>query len=216
MTYLYGEANAEEARDFAGHMRQCDACRAEFAVFNQVHDSIVAWRNEALGPMTTATDTAFVPERIVQHERKLSALAALREFFSVSPLWLRGATAFAGLLLVALLFFAASRLRQPPVQVADGNSAPAYTRQDMEKEVQKRVDAEIARRDSEQNKQTTATVNGGSDQPRSQVAVNRVKSKRQQTANLTREERVQLAADLGLISGREEDLPFVLPDEPNQ
>ena len=105
VTYLYGEANAEEAHDFSSHMRQCDACRAEFAVFNQVHDSIVTWRNEALGQI--ATETAFVPERIVQHERKLSALAALREFFSVSPLWLRGATAFAGLLLVALLFFAA-------------------------------------------------------------------------------------------------------------
>jgi len=33
---------------------------------------------------------------------------------------------------------------------------------------------------------------------------------------LTREERVQLAADLGLIQGREEETPFVLPDEPNQ
>jgi hypothetical protein len=33
---------------------------------------------------------------------------------------------------------------------------------------------------------------------------------------LTQEERVQLAADLGLISGREEELPFVLPEEPEQ
>ena len=49
VTYLYGEANTADAQDFAAHLQQCDACRAEFAVFNQVHDSIVLWRNEALG-----------------------------------------------------------------------------------------------------------------------------------------------------------------------
>jgi hypothetical protein len=41
-----------------------------------------------------------------------------------------------------------------------------------------------------------------------------VRSKRPK--GLTQEERVQLAADLGLISGREEELPFVLPEEPDQ
>ena len=49
VTYLYDEATAEEARDFSAHMHQCDACRAEFTVFHQVHDSIVTWRNEAIG-----------------------------------------------------------------------------------------------------------------------------------------------------------------------
>ena len=43
VTHLYGEANAEEARDFSAHMQQCDACRAEFTVFHQVHDSVVTW-----------------------------------------------------------------------------------------------------------------------------------------------------------------------------
>ena len=64
VTYLYGEATAEETRDFSAHMHQCDACRAEFSVFNQVHDSIVAWRNEAIGSVamqpqvsTTAVET---------------------------------------------------------------------------------------------------------------------------------------------------------------
>src|SRR6478672_2903461 len=93
VTYLYGEATAEEARDFAGHMQQCDACRTEFNVFNQVHESIVTWRNEALGTIASteaARDNArVVSSEVVQSGRRLPALAALREFFSVSPLWLR-------------------------------------------------------------------------------------------------------------------------------
>ena len=216
VTYLYGEATVEEARDFAGHMQQCDACRAEFTVFSSVHDSIVAWRNEALGQMVSpapATETAFVTSQVVQHERKLSALAALREFFTVSPLWMRGATAFAGLLLCALIVFAVLRLWQKPVQMVKDNNAPTYSKEQFDREVQKRVDETVAsfRRDREQNGEVTSPL------PRvNSNATHRVRSKTQQSAKLTREERVQLAADLGLIPGREEDVPFVLPDEPNQ
>jgi hypothetical protein len=150
---------------------------------------------------------------VVQHVRKLSALAALREFFTVSPLWMRGATAFAGLLLCALIVFAVSRLWQKPVQVVKDNGAPAYSREQFEKEVQKQVNERVASltRDREQKGEVTNPV------PRiNSDATHRVRSKTQQSAKLTREERVQLAADLGLIPGREEDVPFVLPDEPNQ
>src|SRR6266545_2842401 len=98
--YLYGEANDADAADFRRHLQQCDACRSEFSVFNQVHESIVLWRNKALG--ASFNSAAVVPaatidsSEFVRHGRKLSALAALREFFTVSPLWLRGATAFTG------------------------------------------------------------------------------------------------------------------------
>ncbi len=50
VTYLYGEANEAEALDFRNHLRQCDSCHSEFTVFNQVHDSIEVWRNEAHSP----------------------------------------------------------------------------------------------------------------------------------------------------------------------
>ena len=40
VTYLYGEASDADALDFRNHLRQCDSCRREFTVFNQVHDSI--------------------------------------------------------------------------------------------------------------------------------------------------------------------------------
>ena len=106
VTYLYGEASEVDAKDFAGHLQQCDACRTEFGVFQQVHDSILLWRNEALGsvfsPAAVSVESTVDSTQFVRHERKLTALAALREFFSVSPLWLRAATGFAALLLCVL------------------------------------------------------------------------------------------------------------------
>ena len=102
VTYLYGEATADEAQDFAMHLQHCDACGAEVAMFNQVHDSIVSWRNEALGSSfapaaSPVVQPVSVSAPLGQREGKLSAWAALREFFTVSPLWLRGAMAKAGL-----------------------------------------------------------------------------------------------------------------------
>jgi hypothetical protein len=220
VTYLYDEATAEEARDFSAHMQQCDACRAEFTVFNQVHDSIVTWRNEAIGsvaqvPQFTSAANAFVANEVVQHERKLSALAALREFFSVSPLWLRGATAFAGLLLCALIVFAISRAWQQPVATAsDGNKK--YTEEQFQQAVQKQVE-QIGKANEAKREQVITPTNDDV-QPRDQVIARRSRPKTQSANRLTGEEREQLAADLGLIPRREEELPFVLPEgeEPNQ
>ena len=58
VTYLYGEASELDAKDFAIHLQQCEACRSEFGVFQQVHDSIGLWRNEALG---SAFNPAVLP-----------------------------------------------------------------------------------------------------------------------------------------------------------
>src|SRR6267143_1361699 len=122
VTYLYGEANEVEARDFTEHLQQCDTCGSEFGVFRQVHDSILLWRNEALGssfsPAAVSIESTVDSTQFVQHERKLTALAALREFFSVSPLWLRAATGFAALLLCVLGALAISRTWNKPVRLA--------------------------------------------------------------------------------------------------
>ena len=218
VTHLYGEANAEEARDFSAHMQQCDACRAEFTVFHQVHDSIVTWRNEALGA-TPVSASATIPvaatAAFVQHERKLSALAALREFFSVSPLWLRGATAFTGLLLCALIVFAVSRTWQQPVMTARDDDKK-YTEEQFQQAVRKQVE-QIAKSSEEKREQVIKPANDDV-QPQTQFATRRSRPRTQPSNRLTREEREQLAADLGLIPRREEELPFVLPEgeEPNQ
>jgi anti-sigma factor RsiW len=212
VTYLYGEANAAEARDFATHLERCEACRAEFSLFNQVHESIVTWRNEALGAATVPEVSPLASRPfVVQHERELSAWASLRQFFSVSPMWLRGATAFAGLLLCALLVFAASRFWQKPVEVVKTSNEPAFNQQKFDQAVQKEVEERLAALDRKTENPAIAKSN----QPKPNVqAGNRGKSRRPN--GLNQEEREQLAADLGLIPGRDEELPFVLPEEPNQ
>ena len=220
VTYLYGEATTEEAHDFTAHMQQCDACRAEFNVFNQVHESIVTWRNEALGSIASAAaqeEVRIVSAEPLQHgRRRLPALAALREFFTVSPVWLRGATAFAGLLLCALLIFAAWRLWRQPT--ANGNEAK-HSEEQFQQAVERRVAEEVAKLNQTQGQGAMPPnqhENSVPPPPRAEVAAERNRPHAQRRNRLTREERVQLAADLGLIQGREEEMPFVLPDEPNQ
>ena len=225
VTYLYGEASEVEARDFTEHLQQCDACRGEFGVFRQVHDSILLWRNEALGaafsPAAVSIESTVDSTQFVQHERKLTALAALREFFSVSPLWLRAATGFAALLLCVLGALTISRSWNKPPQLANKETEPKYSQQDFDQAVQKRVDQKIA-----EIRLQPATLNVSDNAPgittptenmeRPPLAVNRVQPKTPRPRGLNRQEREQLAADLRLIPRDDEELPLVLSDEPKQ
>jgi len=223
VSYLYGEANDVDAADFRRHLQQCDACRGEFAVFNHVHESIVLWRNEALGasfnPASVVSEPTIDSREFVEEKRKLSALAALREFFTVSPLWLRGATAFAGLLLCALVLFAVSRTWQrstvAPVAQTSGEKT-LYTASDFKTAVDREVKAQtekIQRQTSSQQNNSPATAQRNQ---RSELASVRTPSK-PRVKGLTREEREQLAADLRLVPGaEEEEQSFELPELPNQ
>src|SRR2546430_8971934 len=145
VAYLYNEASETDAQDFADHAAQCDACRSELAVFHQVRESMLLWRNEALGtfsPVSQAADLARATSAVelVQRERKLSALQALREFFSVSPLWLRGATAFAALLLCVLSLVVISRSWKQPAPVAKNSTEEkVYTATQFKAAVEKAV-----------------------------------------------------------------------------
>src|SRR5712671_2591313 len=234
VTYLYGEASETDAKDFAVHLQQCDSCRGEFSVFQQVHDSILVWRNEALGsafnPAVLPSESTVELTQFVRRDRKLTALAALREFFNVAPLWLRAATAFAVLLLgglCGLALLTISRSWNRPVQlavgesskVADPNKEPKYTQQDVDKAVQKRVE-EIARLNSQvalpKGNETSAIKELTVNRSRNQLAHNSVQPKTPRSRGLSRREREQLAKDLRLIPRDEDELPFVLSYEPNQ
>jgi anti-sigma factor RsiW len=222
VTYLYGEASEVEAKDFSAHLQQCDACRSEFGVFQQVHDSILLWRNEALGsgfsPAAVPVESAIDSTKFVQHERKLSALAALREFFSVSPLWLRAATGFAALLLCVLGVLVVSRSWNRPVRIASSDNEVKYSQQQLDQEVQKQVNEKVAALNVRQNspKAAEGATPSRSEESASRVSVNRVQPKAPRSRGLNRQEREQLAKDLRLIPRDEEELPFVLADEPNQ
>jgi hypothetical protein len=223
VTYLYDEANETEARDFANHAAACDACRAELVVFRQVHESISLWRNEALG---SAFSTATVPLPVTTdagltraQPRRLSALGALREFFTVSPLWLRGATAFAALLLSVLAVLTVSRLWNKPAPLANNPpTTDVYSKQQFDAAVAKEVklQMEVLKSRSTPSEGYNLTARKPVEKTRkTQLAENRTQTKAR-PRGLTRQEREQLAADLRLISRDDDDLPFVFSEEPNQ
>jgi putative zinc finger protein len=231
VTYLYNEASAAEAQDFSSHVETCEACRAELAVFSQVHESILLWRNEALGsafsPAPQAapalTDATTDSRQFVRQKRKLPALAALREFFRVSPLWLRGATAFAAVLLCLLAALAVSGVWNKRAPVANNSGEQKmYTETQLKNEVAKQVDKQVSdfRRSQTQTSANVSANVGEKASPQQapsqrELASFRVKPRLQR--GLSRAEREQLLADLRLTPGRdEEELPFVFPDDPNQ
>lgn len=105
VAYLYGEATKEEAGLFRRHLEACAVCREEHAALGGVRADFVAWRAEALGTVPSLNiEEALAPAARVLPAvaRRRSARAALREFFSLSPLWLR-AGAFAATLAVCAL-----------------------------------------------------------------------------------------------------------------
>ena len=106
VAYLYGEATKEEAALFRRHLDACAVCSEEFAALGSVRSGLSAWRAEALGTIPSLNiGEALSPAPAFQttDSRRRSARAALREFFSLSPLWLR-AGAFAATLAVCALF----------------------------------------------------------------------------------------------------------------
>ncbi len=105
VAYLYDEADVKEKISFERHLSSCDSCSEELTAFGFVRSSVKEWRDDL---MSTIVTKPIAP--LVTQERKRSALVAIREFFSLSPLWLQGATAVAAIALIALLAFVALQM----------------------------------------------------------------------------------------------------------
>lgn len=184
VSVLYGEATEREQRDFELHLKQCENCRAEFASLAQVREAIGEWRDEAL--------TGFVSSPVVAAPPRKSAIAALRQFFDLSPLWLKGAVGFAVVVFCALLVLAAMRLPPAPEipRVATGNPDLIYTQQDLDRAVQ-------------------AALTKTKPEERLVAVKPKIKNVKEQTVPaarrpFSRAEREQLAAELRLLSVSDE------------
>jgi anti-sigma factor RsiW len=205
IAFLYGELDDIEMRSFRSHLHDCAACKSEFASFTNIRESVVAWRNESLGASSTATVSAAP----AADSRRPSALAALREFFDLSPLWLKGAVAFASLLFCLFAVLAAARLREvpsaPQVSIPDNNPR---SEQQFRALVEQRVKEELQRiKDSETTQKAAVAANNLPGPILNQKTGNR---RVQLAANvptqnarrpLSKVERKQLAADLRLVAG---------------
>jgi hypothetical protein len=109
VAYLYGEADRHASQDFQTHLGACASCREELAALGGVRASVALWRESLLGaseaPSLAENFAPPAPQAFAAPfpaPRERSALAALREFFALSPLWLKGATAAFALAFCAL------------------------------------------------------------------------------------------------------------------
>lgn len=192
MAFIYNEMDASESREFKAHLNVCAACREEAASFSVVRESIVAWRDEVL--------MGFVPSTATPARR--SALAAFRQFFDLSPLWLKGAAAFAVLTFCVLAGLLYANLKKEPAI-----AGAVYTQEDVDRMVNEAV--------AQQQKNTpvattsdtiVATVDPPVSEPKKKT-IKRPTAARNQRP-LSRAEREQLAADLRLVP-TDDDLDLV-------
>ena len=185
IAFLYKETNESETRDFELHLKECRACREEVASFGLVRESIMVWREEALSGFISTPVPATAPKK--------SAIAALRQFFDLSPLWLKGATAFTILAFCALVVLVATTQNRTERRSAESTIATPtpetlYTQQDVDRLVKEA----LAKQQAPQ-----PVVVAQSPKPKTVKSPSQLANSRRP---LTRAEREQLAADLRLLS----------------
>lgn len=199
IAFLYNEADERERRDFQLHLNECSTCREEVASFGVVRESITAWKDEALA--------GFVSQPVATNRK--SALAALRQFFDLSPLWLKGATAFATLAFCVLAAIAFVKLQSNNVQVSTPISETLYTQADVDRIVKEA----LANQENAKPRETVAVVESPKPKKsRNSAASQFAKSRRP----LSKAEREQLAAELRLLSTDNEATLHLLGDRNNQ
>ncbi|HWX41406.1 MAG TPA: zf-HC2 domain-containing protein [Blastocatellia bacterium] len=91
VSYLYDEATPEETRRVESHLKQCSACGEELAAFERVRHMLQHWQLDDM-PIVRITPPA---------ERR-SALALLKELFTIAPVWVKAM----GVLTAAMLILA--------------------------------------------------------------------------------------------------------------
>lgn len=187
IAFLYGEATEAEARHFELHLDNCRACAQELASFGFVREAIATWREEALSVFTTAAPAV--------HTHRKSALAAIRLFFELSPLWLKGATAFAAVVFCVLTALAVVQVSKPNQSATIPVIRDAtYTQQDVDRIVNEALAKHELRTPAvEVQKVAQPPERKNPEMIRRGTAP---KSRRP----LSRAEREQLAADLRLLS----------------
>jgi hypothetical protein len=90
VTYLYGETAPEDSLKFESHLLECASCKQELSAFEGVRESLQQWQFDEAPNVRLAT---------VAQPRK-SALALLKELFTIMPIWAKGLGAVAAAMFV--------------------------------------------------------------------------------------------------------------------
>lgn len=220
IAFLYDEIDEHAGRDFERHLLKCADCESALSAFKQIRSSVVAWRQESLGAATDTSVTASASVGRASDPRKPSAIAAVREFFELSPLWMKGSVAFAAVLFCIVSVLAFAHLFENPKPVAVGDEK-RYTEKELLAKIE---DAEKSRiQDRETQKRpivSDATINDQHVKPQRRDGK---RSNERVAANpkvgrspLTKSEREQLAADLRLVAPQDETDLDLLSDRINR
>lgn len=224
IAFLYGELSDVESRAFQHHMHGCSSCSEELAAFSNIRSSVVHWRDESLGKIAAPATVPYAAVRDASRERP-SALVALREFFNLSPIWLKGAVAFATLLFCLFAGLAVVRLRNNPIapvaENAPNSDGNAYSEQQLNALVERRVQDELQRiRNSTDQLPPQHAV---ADHSSNSAVIQRPSNRRGEVAMnsparrpLSKIEREQLAADLRLVAANNDSELDLLDDRINQ
>ncbi len=219
IAFLYGELAEDESQIFRRHLDDCTACTGELRNFQEVRESVVAWRNESLGSVSAP---ALVPSATIE---KPSALEAVRQFFNLAPLWLKGSVAFASILFCLLAVLVVARWQTgsagPTVVVpkAVETQTNPYSQQQVEAIIAQRVKEELGRmRQAEKESGAPASVSSAGYPPHRHVPSRgqEVATTAKERRPLSKTEREQLAADLRLIQASNENEIDLLDDGINQ
>jgi hypothetical protein len=222
VTFLYGELSDDEKKSFESHMHTCRLCQAQASEFSSIRESVAAWRDESLGRAQVASAANYG----LMNQRKTSGLAAVRAFFDLSPLWMKGAVGFAAILFCIFTGLVVARLRPTPVPVATTNvNNQSYSQQEVNALVERRLQEELAHRKSIEQPPLIApsvTVKQRTVRPRSRALSSQSSELASDARNgkarrpLTKTEREQLAADLRLVSSSNERGVDLVDDQINQ
>jgi anti-sigma factor RsiW len=210
ISFVYSELTDKESQQFKLHLNSCRQCSAELDSFGEMRDAIGAWKYQSLAPVLSTDQEAHD----LRSARKKSAAAALREFFDLSPLWMKGAVGLATVLFCVLAVIATGKLNQNRSSVPVVKTEKTYTQQEVDSLVAKtRAEAEAASQtnvvkyESQQENVTPKNVE------KNRIVVPQLtRSKRP----LSRAEREQLATDLRLTSLRNDDSVDLISDRINE
>ncbi len=129
ISYLYNEMNLSEKLNFEAHLPECAICAREIADFTFVRSEIFNWKSNEFDQCSTPIieipyQDSVQPVRPVQIS--LPWYNRVRDYFSLSPIWLTASTALALLAICfGLVLVAINSLKTTEVKLAQKNQPNA-------------------------------------------------------------------------------------------